>query len=251
MLPDLSIPRKRTSILSASATSDRFLAINRTWDNNLHNSIKYLAILTGLVSTVIAVLVSSISQKSVNLEVLNISLKIIGTLSSGFVISSVIINIGWKRFRWIQSLLGIPDYSGRWIGWYRSTANGEWYPTAHEIIQRSPFKISATAWGPRNRSTSVTCTLGQGADEGLIWTYQTRRVEHPVEQGGDHRGIHIMRLIRFRDSMEGFYINDRVRTEPNYQRGATGEISLIFNGEQLRNQLEYNEKNWPPNPSPP
>ena len=125
----------------------------------------------------------------------------------------------WKKppFSW---LLKIPDFSGRWEGWYHRSGEKEWYPTFHEVRQKA-FNIQLTACGfdtpknPRNISKSICWTIISESDKGypqLIWSYNTDLIMGEVKEGERHTGTHIMNLASDK-IMFGKYFNNKTRRD--------------------------------------
>lgn len=168
--------------------------------------------------------------------------------SIGFGIAAFAINLIWKKSKRVQSMLKAPDFSGRWVGWYRRADDDEWRPTAHEIDQ-SLFSLRADAWGPHNHSESVVYALKP--ERGLVWTYRTTSGAFPVDMGGNHDGVHVMRLVEGNTQLDGYYINNRPRNTPGSTSGSSGVIKLQRKGAKLKDCLGDVGPDWPAKPDKP
>ena len=205
--------------------------------------------LTAYFLGVVAVLVWSvvlILSRLLNVSDLPTALKHLGIASIvAYLASLLLYSYLWHR-RPFRSLLGIPDFSGRWEGWYWNTLGRKWLPTAHEIRQRS-LDLSAHAWGQDNWSHSTCVSIvtdREGGTPHLICTYKTENTRES-RAGTDHSGTHLLNLV-FRDEkkhLEGKYFTNRVRREDK-TIGMGGFIRLVWVGKDLRNTLDYAEDNW-------
>jgi hypothetical protein len=154
----------------------------------------------------------------------------------------------WRR-RPLCWFLRIPDFGGRWEGWYWNTLGKEWLPTAHEVRQRS-LSLAANAWGPNNWSRSVCAAIltdPHGGTPEFVWTYKTEPTTGPAVA---HTGTHLLRLVTPNGAkrLEGKYFTDRPRREDN-TIGQGGFIRLVWVASSLRNALDYNENWGMPKPS--
>jgi len=173
-------------------------------------------------------------------------LKYLSTATGVAGVAYFILNRYLWRLRWINALLKIPDFSGRWEGWTYRNLSGEWRPSAQEISQ-SALDIVADAWGPDNWAQSICASVVQdshGTIFQLVWSYRTQSTSPNVRQGDTHQGTHLLRLSE-RDGckyLEGIYITDRVRDDQTI--GAGGFIRLVHVSSTLKRGLAFDEGKW-------
>jgi SMODS-associating 2TM, beta-strand rich effector domain len=164
------------------------------------------------------------------------------------VVTGIITLIYTRLWNWgpVASALQIPDYSGRWEGWYYRGISNEILESAQEMRQNG-LVVSAVSFGPFNESRSITSvfrTISASAVPELIWTYDTKRKSLPADPGGNHCGTHVMRLIirGGEKYLEGEYYNDRLLDDG--RRGAAGIICLKYASHKLLNELAYSNHRW-------
>jgi hypothetical protein len=158
-----------------------------------------------------------------------------------------------NRYLWhvplIRNFVGCPDFSGRWEGWYLSTFDKRWRPTAHEIKQRA-FEIAAEAWGGGRRTnwsrgtSAAIITDRFGGSEELVWSYKTELVDALGEPGDTHAGTHYLRLSKpdEKKRLVGTYVNNRRREDKTI--GGAGFVRLVWVGSSLKGALAYDETSW-------
>jgi hypothetical protein len=156
-----------------------------------------------------------------------------------------VISFAIDRWLWrlppFRALFRIPDFSGRWEGWYWNTIGKKWLPNVHEINQCS-LHISVNSWGLKNWSRSNCATVftdSSGGTPELVWSYDT------VQASGistPHRGTAMLRLINRdgKEYLEGTYYTDRQRDDESIGQG--GFIRLIRVGWRFGNELGYEKK---------
>lgn len=148
----------------------------------------------------------------------------------------------WRWFP-LKLLLGIPDVSGRWEGWYWNSLGKDWLPGALEVSQHAE-DLTLTAYGMNNRSRSLCSSIlvdSSGATD-LVWSYQTVPIAGLAAQ---HRGTAMLQVEQ--DSGErrlrGTYCTDGVRTEDG-TIGKGGFIRYVRVGRSLRGGLGDPTKKW-------
>jgi len=149
----------------------------------------------------------------------------------------------WRIFSWF---LRIPDFSGRWEGWVRSTHDGIWRPSAHEISQKA-LDIDVEGFGMTNWARGTCSAIDRTGDEltpRLIWAYGTKPTTGNYKGGDTHEGVHILRLVKQdgKDLLRGRYINDRPRDDGS--KGMVGEVRLARVEGPLQHDLNFREDDW-------
>jgi hypothetical protein len=154
----------------------------------------------------------------------------------------------WHRWPF-STLLGVPDFRGRWEGWYYSDAHGKWRPVATEITQKA-IDLVVHAWGPHNWSRGLCASIvtdRAGTVPQIIWSHKTESTSPIVDAGANHSGTHFLRLSPADATkpkmLEGYYINDRVRPD-NQSRGYAGYVKLVWVSRACKNGLEYSDQTW-------
>ncbi len=153
----------------------------------------------------------------------------------------------WRHppLRWIYR--GVPDLSGRWEGWYLSEYDNKPRMTAHEV-QQTGLVLRVDAYGPDDaKCLGKTATILSEGPRGpfrLIWAY------YMEGQGGpDHAGVHVLHYSQPEGRLlEGFYINNRVRTGGDGTQGRAGQTRLTYAGKRLKNCLGSHGQWAMPNP---
>lgn len=180
---------------------------------------------------------------------------ILAALGHATLAVSIVSVLVFATFRWlwrlppIKWILDIPDFSGRWEGWYFRTLSDDALPMAEEIRQRMWF-VTANAWGPNNRIQVITASVvtdAHGGQPTLVWTYHAENItassEAPPRGGDRHMGTHSHALTRKAggDFLEGGYFNDRVRDDDR-TIGAGGYVKLRRVGQVYKDCLAYDKK---------
>jgi hypothetical protein len=165
----------------------------------------------------------------------------LGTATLATYVVAVLLDRWLWRITPFKQILGIPDLSGRWEGWYWNTVGRQWLPNAHEVNQRS-FHLTVHSWGPTNESKSILATIF--ADEAgmsieLVSVYGTVRISGPAVP---HRGTSQLSVSESGKYMEGMYWTDRTRTDGS--SGQSGFIRLARVDGQLKQGLKFLEQGW-------
>ncbi len=164
-------------------------------------------------------------------------------------------SIAW-RWRVVQWLVEMPDFSGRWEGWYYNAARKDWRPIAHVIEQHAGFIESAKQWGgtgakieePRSNSTvsMVAAIFAPASGPQLHFSYLTTPLG--ADAGGRHEGLQILKMREFEglDFLIGEYINNRDNSylSPPRPPGSTGHTILV-RADRGGDGLSYSEESWP------
>ncbi|MCY2951576.1 MAG: hypothetical protein NTU53_06315 [Planctomycetota bacterium] len=155
-----------------------------------------------------------------------------------YLVSKAVDRRAW-RWPFLRRLVGIPDFSGRWEGWYWNTLGNDWLPNAHEVTQHG-FHLALSSWGEFNQSRSFCAAIltdSTGGSPEIVWSYQTDPVRG---KAGRHCGTCRLHLVTHKNgetSLEGWYWTDRPRKDTNIGQG--GFIRLAHVKGPLRNALDF------------
>ena len=198
-----------------------------------------------IISVITAILSLALAGVSIGVK-LPVLLRFLGIISLVALLVSILLNRWlWRAwpFSWI---LQIPDFAGRWEGWYRRSVDDKWRETAHEIFQNA-LDIDAEAWGPENWSRgtcSAIIVTSHGLTNELVWAYKTEPTTLTSQPGDTHAGVHFLHIVEKDGERHilGKYINDRAHQDG--RKGAVGEIRLKWVSKKLQHALNYKEDNW-------
>ena len=157
-------------------------------------------------------------------------------------LSELISRWAWRWFPF-RMLLGVPDLSGRWEGWYWNTLGTDWLPGSLEVGQQAD-ELTLTAYGLNNRSTSLCSSIlvdRSGATD-LVWSYFTTPIQGPA---GQHRGTAMLHLEQAGGErrLRGTYCTDGVRAEDGTM-GKGGFIRYVYVGSNLQRGLGNPDESW-------
>lgn len=200
--------------------------------------------------TIVSVLtaVTSLALAKVQIGVqLPLLLRFVGIVSTVAIGLSILLNRWLWRARPFSWILQIPDFRGRWEGWYRRSPNDEWRESAHEISQKA-LDIDAEAWGPDNwsrSSCSAIVVTSHDLTQELVWAYKTEPTTVNYQPGDAHAGVHFMRMVVDQNDeplLVGKYINDRAREDGT--KGSVGEIRIKRVQKKLQHSLNFVAEGW-------
>ena len=148
-------------------------------------------------------------------------------LGSGALVAyllSIVVDRWLWRIQPFKALFGVPDFGGRWEGWYWNTLGKQWLPNALEASQRLSH-VSYHSWGPKNESTTVWAELMTDGSTKIELTavYRTKAVSG---QAKPHWGAANLSFSRMGDQslLTGTYWTDSVRDDGT--KGHYGYIRL-------------------------
>lgn len=198
-----------------------------------------------IVAAATAFIAFAVQDIPIGLEI-PVLLRFGGTVTIVAVIISALLNRWLWRIPPISWVLKIPNFSGRWEGWYRRSPDDAWHETAREISQKA-LDIDAETWGPANWSRSTCSAItatANGLTQELVWAYKTEPTTLDYKPGDTHAGVHFLRLVEERGNrfLIGRYINDRAHEDG--KKGAVGEIRVKWVSTKLRHALNFNEERW-------
>lgn len=143
-------------------------------------------------------------------------------------------------FNWI---VGVPDFSGRWEGWFWNSLGKRWEAAVHEVSQ-SAFEVTANGWGPVGWSRSFCAALiadSAGRAPELVYTYHNEKYAGHTEA---HTGTCKLRMEKCGDTryLVGTYYTDRTRDDNTIGQG--GYVRLAYAGAELRDGFCFDEGSW-------
>lgn len=150
------------------------------------------------------------------------------------------------RLRWIRSMLGVPDFSGRWEGWSYSVARAGCDVLALEVAQNG-LTLSIATFSELASSESRTAAIVSDESKtrySLIFTSDVRIHESNENVSSNHSVTFILRLQTGAkgDILEGEYFSDRLRVDGG--RGTQGPVRLAKSSQKPIGGAHYNAERW-------
>ncbi len=146
-----------------------------------------------------------------------------------------------------RKILGVPDFDGRWEGWYYRNLTKIWEPICIEIRQKG-LTVNVASYTQHNSAKSIATAIEVDEHLGspmLIVTYRADVLTRYNDPGAQHIGTMMLRLTE-RDgvsALEGRYFTDRMKEDGT--RGSQGHYELVRVSSKLLNGLNLSQSSWP------
>ncbi len=206
---------------------------------------KFTARFVAVVAALTGILYIALAQVLLDFQI-PILLRFIGIVATTAWLVSFLLNRWLWRYKPFSCFLQIPDFSGRWEGWYRHAPKEDWRETAHEISQKA-LDVVAEAWGPGNWSRGTCSAINSTSPaltKELVWAYKTEQTTTALDPGGTHAGVHFLRMVEKHGKrvLRGKYINDRARNDGH--KGSVGEIEVQWVSKEFQHDLNFRKDCW-------
>jgi SMODS-associating 2TM, beta-strand rich effector domain len=194
-----------------------------------------LAIISALVMFVVALAVTGTVASEHIWDVMRFSLGavVVGTGAVWLVENPL------GRIKYFRSLLGVPDFSGRWEGWYYSDDTERWEKAVCEISQQTVHVTVVLMTGPQDTRKSIATAIivdSHKEKPELVWNYYSN---------SKNFGTYFLRLIP-KDGgkiLKGHCIHVQPTDQERVAASARG-IVLKLTKRPQQNDFRTDQDNW-------